>query len=171
MEGVIGRIDSHRRTRDSLRRRRRDINRTTGVKIDRRRQSELTQRLTHGRHQDLEDRLLVGKLNLRLRRVDIHIDRLRRDIKINKERRLIVRREHARISGHDGLLEIRMAHVPTVDKEILLGLAGRILGLDDEPSYRDQLRLCMYIDESGSISVPLGVSEDRLDPLFLCAGR
>ena len=94
MEGVIGRIDSHRRTRDSLRRRRRDINRTTGVEIDRRCQSELTQRLTHGRHQDLEDSLLVGKLNLRLRRVNIHVDRLRRDIKINKERRLIVRRQH-----------------------------------------------------------------------------
>ena len=171
MEGVIGRIDSHRRTRNSLRCRRRDIDRSTSVEIDCRCKSELTQRLTYRRHQDLEDSLLVGKLNLRLRRVDIHVDRLRRDIKINKERRLIVRREHARISGHDGFLKIRMAHVAAIHKEILLGLAGRVLGLDDEPSYRDQLRLCMYIDESGSISVPLGVSEDRLDPLFLCAGR
>ena len=64
-----------------------------------------------------------------------------------------------------------MAHVPAVHKEILLGLAGRVLGLDDEPSYRDQLRLCMYIDESGSISVPFGIAEDRLDALFLCASR
>ena len=64
-----------------------------------------------------------------------------------------------------------MTHVPAVHKEILLGLARRVLRLNDEPSYRDQLRLRMHIDESGSKSIPFGIAKDRLDALFLCAGR
>ena len=76
--------------RHGLVRRQRDIDTSPRVEINLRSEGELTQRFPHGGHENLENSLLVGKLNLRLRRVDIDIDGLGVDIKIDEERRLVV---------------------------------------------------------------------------------
>ena len=170
MEWVICRIDRYLRPGDMHRGRRRDINRSTGVEINRRSQGELTQSLTYGGHQDLEDCLLVCELNLRLRRMNIDIDGLGVDVEIDKERGLVIRRKHTRISSEDGLLEIRMTHVPAVDEEILLSLAGSVLRLNHKAADGDQLRLGIHLYERRSIDIPLGIAEYRLDTLFLRSG-
>ena len=167
MERVIGRIHGHTRSRHRIRRRLRYINTALRVKINLRRQGELTQRFAHRRHQNLEDRLLVGKFDLRFRRMDIDVYRLRRYVKIDEERRLVVGRQHARIGRLHGFQEIRMPHVPAVHKEILLRLACRVLRLHHKTADGHQLRLGIDIHESGRIDIAFGVAEDSLDTLFL----
>ena len=170
MEGVVIRIHRHPRPLYGAVARQGDVDVRGVVEINGRGESELTQRLAYGRHEDLEDRLLVGKLDLRLGGVYIDIDGLGRDVKIDEERRLVIRRQHTRISGLDGFLEIGVTHIPPVDEEILLRLAGGALGLDHEAVDGDHLRLGIDIHEGGGIDIPFGVTEDRLDTLFLRAG-
>ena len=171
MERIIGRIDRHSGRSHRFGRRQRDINTALCIKIKGRRKGELTQRFSHRCHQDLEDSLLIGKLDLRLGRVDIDIDRFRCDGEIDKERGLVIGSQHPRISRLYSLKEIGMTHIPAVDKEILLRFAGSILRFHHEAANRHQLRVCIHLHKSRSIDVLLGITEHRLDTLFLCSGQ
>ena len=92
MEGIVGRIDMYLRLAYRFVRLRRDVYIAGGIEVYLRSQCELTQRFAYRGHEYLEDSLLIGELDLRFRRMDVDIYRLRINVKIDEERRLVIRR-------------------------------------------------------------------------------
>ena len=96
----------------------RNIGLTLYVEIYLRNLAELSDGILHRRCQNLPDSLLVLKLNLRLRGMDIDVDIGRADLEINEIRNVHPRRYQPVVSLLHGLMEIRMLHEATVDEEI-----------------------------------------------------
>ncbi len=79
-----------------------------------------------------------------LRRVDIDIDSLRIHREIHEVVGLHVGGEQLLVAGHDRLVEIRMAHVSAVHKEILQGISAPcMLRQSDESRYLHDRCLCL----------------------------
>ena len=117
----------------------------------------------------MENGLLVGKLNFGLGGVDIDIDRLGCNIEIDEERGLVVGGKHAGIGRQHGFLKIRVAHIPPVDKKVLLRIASGGLGLADKSANGNKVGIGAKIDKRSGVSTPRPLAKDTLDTLLLGA--
>ena len=93
-------------------------------------------RICQTRRQDLPDGLLVLELYLGLGGVYVDVDVLGVHVEVDEVGHLLARGDEAFVGFHHGLVEVGVAHVATVDKEVLVRplLAGG-LGLGHEAAY------------------------------------
>ena len=98
----------------------RDIRFPLHIKVDRRNIVERSHRILHRSHQYLPNGLFVLKLNFCFGWVDIYIDILRLNIKINKVRNLLSLWQKPIKGRLNRLTKIRVTHKTPVHKEILL---------------------------------------------------
>ena len=98
----------------------RNIRHVLGIKIDSRYSAELAQGFLDRSRQNLPDSLLILELNLRLRRMDVHIDIGRVYLEINKVGDLLTGRNQLFISIHHRFVEIGVTHIAPVHKKVLV---------------------------------------------------
>ncbi len=136
VERIIPRVisDAGHKRRLRLRPRLHIIRLPLRVEIQRGGQIQLPQRLPDARQEDLKKVRFVLKLNLRFRRVDIHVHHRRIHRQVEKIRRYAVRSDKPFVGFQHRLVEERVLHEAVVHEKILLpvGLA-RILRRRDEP--------------------------------------
>ena len=143
----------------------------TAQEVNRRDNIELAQCRTDGGRQNREYRLLISELDLRLGRVDIDVNLLRRYVKIDEVRRQLFSRQHACIRLHHGFVEIGVTHVSSVDEEQLLRLLRCHLGLAYKPADVHQLGLLLDLQQLGGIELALALAEHVLYTLLVRACR
>ncbi len=135
------------------------------VEVNRRHGVELSQPLPDGSCQYLPYRLLVFKLYFVFRRMDVYIYRLGGDLKTYEVLWLLVGGDKLLVALHHRLVEVWMAHVATVDHEILqCAAASGVFGARHKPVYLYKRRIRHYRYE---LSVER-FAEEVDDALFEC---
>ena len=138
----------------------RQVGLALGVEVYLRNLAELADGILDGGIENLPDGLLVLKLDLGLRGVDVHIDVVGADIEIYKIRYVRAREYQSLVGLLHGLVEIGVLHIAPVDEEILVGtlLAGG-LGLGGEAGDAAEGRLDMDGQQVLAVAAAIDVGD------------
>ena len=76
----------------------------------------------YGRFKDGVDDVRILKVDFSFGRVDVDINKFRIDVYLHEIHGVSVSRNQFLICGFDGMFEVRMLHVSSVDEEILVSV-------------------------------------------------
>ena len=123
LERIVARVQTDLRSRRRCRNFRiinRNLRFILRIEIDGRHIIEHANAFLHCRRENLPDGLLVLKLDFGLGRMNVDIDVFRIHLEIEEVRHLLTQRYQSVVSCHYRLVEIRVLHVSSVDKEELM---------------------------------------------------
>ncbi len=126
----------------------RDIRGVIKIKFDRRHGVEFTQPLSYRGRKYLPDGLLFLKFYLTLGRMYVDIDSSRIDRKVYEIAWLLIGGNQLLVARHHRLMEIGMAHIASVDHEILQGATlARVFRTAYETAYAHHRRVSLDGDK------------------------